>query len=71
VEPRSPFEGESQRGQLPLHRITQGLMPPPPIKSLSGYFTRLSQIIREENLDVSMPVDTEGHDRNLSYKTQI
>jgi hypothetical protein len=69
VEPRSPFGGESQLGQVPLHRIRQGLMPP--IKSGSGGFTRLPQIIHAKNLDGSMSTHTEGHDGNLSFGTQI
>jgi hypothetical protein len=45
VEPGSPFVGESQPGQAPLHRIRHGLMPPPPIKSGQGGFKCLSQAI--------------------------
>jgi hypothetical protein len=38
--------GESQQRQMPLHRIRQGLMsPPPPIKFGTGGFKQLSRVI--------------------------
>jgi hypothetical protein len=41
----------------------------PPIKSESGGFTRLSQIIPTENPDSSMPAHTKGSDGNLLFRT--
>jgi hypothetical protein len=44
---------------------------PPLIKSESGGFKRVSQIISVENLDGLMAAHTEGRDRNLPFGTQI
>jgi hypothetical protein len=60
VESGSPLGGESQSGQVPLHRTRQGLMPP--VKSRPGGFTRLSRIILAESLD---GLDTKLEDANL------
>jgi hypothetical protein len=68
VEPRSPFRGESQLGQVPLHRIRQranASPPPPQIKSGPGGFTLLSRVVLAENPDGSMPGHMEGHEANL------
>jgi hypothetical protein len=70
VEPGSPFGGESQSGQVPLHRIRQGVMPPL-IKSGPGGFTHLSWVILAENPDGSMPAHTKGHEGNLPVGSQI
>jgi hypothetical protein len=69
VETGSPFGGEIQPGKVPLHRIRQGLIPPPPpIKSGLGGFMLLSQVIRTVNPDSKMPV-TEGLEGNLPVQT--
>jgi hypothetical protein len=64
-------QGESQPGQVPLHRIRQGLRPPPPMNSGPGDFTHLSRVILVENLDGSIPAHTKGREGNLSVRTQI
>jgi hypothetical protein len=70
VEPGSPFGGESQLGQVPLHRIRQGPIPPDlPIKSGPSGFTRLSRVILAKNLDDLMPAHMEGHEGNLPIET--
>jgi hypothetical protein len=71
VEHGSPFEGESQPGQVPLHRIGQGLMPPPLIKSRLGGFMRLSRVILAEKPVGSMPAHTKGHEGNILVGTHI
>jgi hypothetical protein len=71
VDLGSPFRGESQPGQVLLHRIKQGLMPPPSIKSRLGGFMSLSQVILAENPDGSMQAHTKGHKGNLLVGTQI
>jgi hypothetical protein len=70
VEHGSPFWGQSQTGQVPLHRIRQGLMPPL-IKSGSGGFTHLSWVILAENSDGSMLAHMKGRKGNLPIRTQI
>jgi hypothetical protein len=65
VEPGSPFGGESRPGQVPLHRANA------PIKFGSGGFTRLSQVILEEDLDGSMPAHTKESEGNHPVETQI
>jgi hypothetical protein len=71
VEPGSPFRGESQLEQVPLKRIRQGLMtPPPPIQSGPSGFTCLSQVILAENPDCSMPAHMKGREGNLPVETQ-
>jgi hypothetical protein len=62
---------EIQPGQVPLHRIRQGLMPPSPIKSGPGGFTCLSWVTLVENLDGSIPAHTEEREGNLPVGTQI
>jgi hypothetical protein len=69
VELGSPFRGESQPGQVPLHSTRQGLMPP--VKFGPGGFTRLSLIILAKNPDDSVPAHMKGREGNLSVKTQI
>jgi hypothetical protein len=69
VEYESLFGGESQPGQVPLHRNRQRLMPP--VKSTPGEFTRLSRVILAKNPDDSVPTHTKGHEGNLLVGTQI
>jgi hypothetical protein len=69
VEPGSPFGGESQPGQVPLHRIKQGLMPPSPIKFGLGGFTCVSWVILVQNSDGSMPAHMKGREGNLPIET--
>jgi hypothetical protein len=66
----SPFGVESLLGQLPLHRIRQGMMPPL-IKSGTGGFTRLSWVILPKNLDSSMLAHKKACEGNLPVGTQI
>jgi hypothetical protein len=47
--------GESHLGHVPLHRIRQGLMLPPLIKSGLGAFMLLPQVIHVENPNGWMP----------------
>jgi hypothetical protein len=69
VETGSAFKGESQPGNVPLHRIRQGLMYPPAIRSGPGGFTRLYRVILVENLDGSMLAHKKGREGNLPVGT--
>jgi hypothetical protein len=70
VERGSPFGGESQPGQVPLHRIRHGPMPPQ-IKFEPSGFMRLSQVILAENPDGSKVAHTKGREGKLLVGTQI
>jgi hypothetical protein len=69
VEPGSPFKGERQLGQVPLHRIKLGLMPPSLIKFGLGGFTCLSRVILVQNSHGSMPAHMKGCEGNLLIET--
>jgi hypothetical protein len=45
VEYGSPFTGDSQQEQVPLHRIEQGLMPPSLVNSKPGGLKQRSWVI--------------------------
>jgi hypothetical protein len=64
------IQGESQLGQVPLHRIRKGLKTPW-IKFGLGCFMRLSSEILAENPDGSMLVHMKGHEGNHPTGTQI
>jgi hypothetical protein len=66
----STFMGESQPGQVPLHRTRHGLMPPGQIET--GWFqvSFLSNPLWE-NPDGLVPTHMEGHEGNLPVGTQI
>jgi hypothetical protein len=57
--------GESQQGQVPLHRTRQGLMPPRQILAMWFQVAFLGNPYRG-NLDGYMPAHMEGREGNLS-----
>jgi hypothetical protein len=71
VEPGSPFVGESQPGQVPLHGTKQGPMPSTSQIRTRWFHASFSGNPWWENPNGSVPTHTEECEENLPVRTQI